>query len=140
MNACLGNAVAEARNARIVACTAGDAELAAPMSRGRREPGSAHGHIDAAVAALEPEVGAAAADKTATDAPGGAPREMSRSTARRKSTRSASRAFGASAKTAAAALSAGTPLATRSARTDNAIVSGPRRAVRRLVSTCVEAP
>src|SRR6266536_3547352 len=66
MNACLGNAVAEARNARIVACTAGDAELAAPMSRGRREPGSAHGHIDAAVAALEPEVGAAAADKTAT--------------------------------------------------------------------------
>ncbi len=73
-------------------------------------------------------------------APGGAPSAISRSTARRNSTRSASRAFGASVSTAAAALSAGTPLATRSASTASAIVSGGRRTVRSCVRTWGVAP
>src|SRR2546426_110270 len=78
--------------------------------------------------------------RTDVAAPGGAPNAMSRSTARRKSTRSASRAFGASARTAAAALSAGTPLATRSASTESAMVSGGRRPSRRWVRTSGGAP
>src|SRR5881396_1496990 len=78
--------------------------------------------------------------RTDVAAPGGAPSAMSRSTARRNSTRSASRAFGASVRTAAAALSAGTPLATRSASTDSAIVSGGRRTVRSCVRIWGVAP